>query len=96
MGDFLEGLDPNGDGKYSRPHSPHKSPECVDLCGIGGVGGLIDPHRVLPTSLKKKGTSLAFSHCRVKTVRGRTGHLPYTSCYTVITTRTDPSGMRPV
>jgi hypothetical protein len=38
--------DPNGDGKYKILPSPHKSPECVDLCGIGGVGGLIDPHRL--------------------------------------------------
>jgi hypothetical protein len=43
---FLEAVDPNGDGKYRRPHIPHKSPECADLCGIADVGGLADPHRV--------------------------------------------------
>jgi hypothetical protein len=53
MGDFLEGVDPNADKKFSRPHSPHKSPECVDLCWIGGVGGLSDPHRV-PISKKRE------------------------------------------
>jgi hypothetical protein len=25
---------------------PHIKLECVDLCGLGGVGGLSDPHRV--------------------------------------------------
>jgi hypothetical protein len=31
---------------------PHIKLECVDLCGLGGVGGLCDPHRV-PASRKK-------------------------------------------
>jgi hypothetical protein len=54
---FLEAVDPNRDEKYKILPSPHKSPECVDLCGIGGVGGLIDPHRV--PIVKEKGTLLA-------------------------------------
>jgi hypothetical protein len=41
-----------GDGKYKILLNTHKSLECVDLCGIGGVGGLIDPHRV-PNRFKK-------------------------------------------
>jgi hypothetical protein len=39
MCNFLEAVDPNGDGRYKILPSPHKFLECVDLCGIGGVAG---------------------------------------------------------
>jgi hypothetical protein len=68
---FLEGVDPNGDGKYRRPHRPHKSLECVDLCGIGGVGGLIA--LIEYQIVKEKGSLLAFLRCRCKTVHAQTG-----------------------
>jgi hypothetical protein len=38
--------------KHQTPKIPHIKLECVDLCGLGSVGGLIDPHRV-PTPREK-------------------------------------------
>jgi hypothetical protein len=38
--------------KLQTPPSPHIKLEYVDLCGLGGLGGLVDPHRV-PAPRKK-------------------------------------------
>jgi hypothetical protein len=59
MCDFLEGVAPNGARKYKSPPSPHKSPECVVLCGIDSVvGGLSGSHR-LP-NCREKGNFTCF------------------------------------
>ena len=43
---FLGVIPPNGGAcKSTRPPTPHKTPECLDLCGIDGVGGLSASHR---------------------------------------------------
>jgi hypothetical protein len=53
LGDFLEsGMDFRLI-KHPYPKIPHIKLECVDLCGLGGVGGLSDPHRV-PAPRKKR------------------------------------------
>jgi hypothetical protein len=62
--DFFEGVASNGVCKLTGPPIPYKSPECVDLCGIVGVGGLSVSHIV--RNPRKKGASRAFLRCRCK------------------------------
>ena len=42
---FLGVIPPNETCTSAGPSTPHKTPECVDLCGIDGVGGLSASHR---------------------------------------------------
>jgi hypothetical protein len=54
--------------KHWTPKIPHIKLECVDLCGLGSVGGLSDPHRV-PAPRKKACFTTQTTFSRVKEVR---------------------------
>jgi hypothetical protein len=80
--------------KHKTPKIPHIKLDCLGLCGLGGVGSLIDPHRI--PDPKKKVTlldKLAF-HALRRCVVNYYLSTVWTSRYTLKQRCADPSGTR--